>query len=280
VTVLVAGLDGPPADGHPGGRPDALLLARIDPGRGSAAIMSIPRDVMVDAHGGGRVRINDVGGASDLVAMVESQLGIGVDHYAEVTFEGFEALIDHAGGIEVRVDVPVRDTHTGMLLDRPGCVTIDGEQALALVRSRHLEVWDEARGTWVPDTISDLRRVAIQRQLAIAALAGTVDAGAGPLAADRLAGIVTANVTVDSALSLDDVVSIVRAARALSPADVAHATLPVVPDPADVNRLVPDPERAPAAVRAFVVAEPLPGAGSGGLPDEPTLPGGAVVDPC
>jgi hypothetical protein len=116
-----------------------------------------------------------------------------------------------------------------------------------------------------PDTISDLRRVAIQRQLAIAALDDTIDAGAGPLAADRLAGIVTDDVTVDSALSLDGVVSIVRAARALSPADVAHATLPVVPDPADVNRLVPDPKRAPAAVRAFVAAEPLPG---------------AVVDPC
>jgi hypothetical protein len=87
-------------------------------------------------------------------------------------------------------------------------------------------------------------------------------------------------VAVDSALSLDDLVGIVRAARALSPADVAHATLPVVPDPADVNRLVPDPERVPAAVRAFVAAEPLPGADSGGIPDEPTLPGGAAVDPC
>jgi LCP family protein required for cell wall assembly len=279
VTVLVAGLDDPAGEGDAGGRPDALLLARLDPRAGTAALLSIPRDLMVDAPGGGRVRINDIGDQGALVGVVESQLGVGIDHYVAVTYEGFEALVDHAGGIDVRVDVPVRDPHSGMLLGRPGCVTLDGGRALALVRSRHLEVWDEASGTWVPDTISDLRRVTIQRQLVVAALAGVVDEGAGPVAADRLAGIVADNVAVDTALSLDDVVTMVRAAGALAPADVAQATLPVVSDPADVNRLVPDPHRAPAAVRAFLAGEPPP-AGAGELPDAAELPGGAVVDPC
>jgi hypothetical protein len=88
------------------------------------------------------------------------------------------------------------------------------------------------------------------------------------------------HLAVDSALGTDELVALARAAAALDPEQVSSATLPVVPYPADVNRLAADPEAAPATVAPS--GEPLPArdAGAGGPASPEALPGGAVVDPC
>lgn len=114
-TVLVIGLDRRPSDTGPS-RTDTVLLVRIDPRTHRAAFLSIPRDSMmsVPQPGGGwtQDRINtayvynwsskDATAAPKAVmATVERNLGIKVDHY--VTFDQYdsEKLIDAMGGVTI-----------------------------------------------------------------------------------------------------------------------------------------------------------------------------------
>jgi LCP family protein required for cell wall assembly len=285
MTVLVVGTDTRP--GQPSLNSDTVLLARLDPATGSAALLSLPRDLMVEAPGGGApVMINSLvvdHGLGGLVAVVEGQIGIPVDHTVIVGMDGFRSLVDRIGGIEVWVERPLRDRNSGLHLDEPGCVALDGERALALVRSRKVEVMD-ASGAWVSDPLADVRRVATQRHVLLAALAGLRADGVDPVSVDRMAGWALEHVTVDEALDRDDVADLMQAALALDPGRLSQATLPVVPYPGDVNRLAADPVAAPAAVEAFLAGRTL--ADAGGDPvdvlSDPGsgLPGGAFVAGC
>jgi len=288
-TVLVVGTG---ASVHEEGWPETILLARIDPGAGTAALLSLPRDLMVEApDGSGPTMISSLAapnGADGLVAVVETEIGIPVDHVVQVGVDGVVSLVDAVGGIEVWVDVAVRDRSSGLYLDELGCVTLDGEETLALVRSRHAEVLDPATGAWAADPLSDLSRVARQRQVLVAALATLGDGGLDPVTLDRRVDWALDHVVIDAGLGRDDVVRLARAVGALDPASVSSATLPVVPYPADENRLAAHPAAAPAVVAAFVSGGPLPpdGGAAGGAPaDAPStaahpLPGGAVIDAC
>jgi LCP family protein required for cell wall assembly len=256
VTFLLRGVDGVTATGGRAGRSDTLLLARLDPAAGTASVLSVPRDLLVrEPAGATKVRINELPVDSQ-VSAVESQLGVPVDHVVEVDFAGFQALVERAGGVRVRVDAPVRDRVTGLYIDEPGCVTLGGEQALALVRSRHTEVLD-ASGRWVEDPMGDLARTALQRAVLVAALAdlsGRVD----PFSADRLAGWAVEHLSVDESLGADELVDLARSVLALDPAAVTEMLLPVVPAPEDVNRLAVDPAAGPPVIDAFREGTGLP----------------------
>src|SRR5262245_6895576 len=268
VTVLVVGLDGP------GGRGDSVLVARLDPGTGRARLLSLPRDMLVTPPGGGApVRLNTLAGRPDaLVAVVEGQMGIGVDHVVRLDGDAFRALVDQLGGVRVDVPAPVRDRWSGLALDRTGCTTLDGAQALALARARHVEV-RRPDGAWERLPAADLDRMADQRALVLAALA---DLGGrrDPVALNHLVDWAVEHVAVDDALDRGELLRLARAALALGPGDVAGSTLPVRPDPGDPNLLVPDGATARAATRAFVTGAAGP---AGAAPHEPSRP---VVSPC
>jgi polyisoprenyl-teichoic acid--peptidoglycan teichoic acid transferase len=265
VTVLVRGVDartGP----DDAGRSDTLLLARLDPGAGTASLLSLPRDLLVaDPATGAEVRVNELGAGAQ-VAVAESQLGVPVDHVVEVGLDGFRALVDLVGGVEVRVDAAVRDTRSGLFLDELGCVTLDGEEALALVRSRYRETLDDS-GRWVVDPMADLGRAATQRAVVVAALADLAGR-ADPISVDRLAGWLAEHVTVDTALDTGDLADLVRAALAVDPVAVTVAQLPVTTAPGDANRFAVDETLAPVVVDAFRSGEPAP---AGPLEGEPAV---------
>ena len=263
---------------------ETLLLARIDPA-GTVALLSLPRDLMVGApDGSGPVVINAVyatGGLDGLLTVIEGEIGIPVDHVVRVGFDGFVSLVDRVGGIEVSVDTPVRDRSSGLYIDDTGCVSLDGEQALAAARSRRVE-WLDGSGNWVHDPLSDLRRVSTQRQLLIAALAALGDESADPVTLDRHVTWALEHLVVDAGLGSDDLVRMVRSLTSVDPAAVSSASLPVVPYPQDENRLAADPAASPATVEAFVTGRPLPGdpPASEPEPDAAALPGGDIITPC
>ena len=264
VTVLLLGLDRRDA-GEPG-RADTIILARLDPGAGTASLLSIPRDLMVTNSATGQAeRINALAqqDLSNLVAAVETEVGVPVDHVMEVDFAGMTSLVDLVGGIHVRVESPLRDRMSGLAIDRPGCVTLDGEQALALLRSRHLEVQRDS-GDWVPELRSDLGRMEYQRAVAVATLSD-LETRPDPFEANQLADWVAENVTVDDALGVGEIARLIEATLTLDPGSVSQATLPVVLYEPDHNRLAIDPNAAPAAVAAFLDGGPLP--------DEPPIAG-------
>lgn len=143
------------------GRTDTILLVHI-PGLGSATpatMVSIPRDSYVPIPGYGEDKINaafSLGGAPLLAQTVELATGLHLDHYGELGFDGFAALVDAVGGVTMCPVEPINDPLAG--IDLPaGCQLLDGRNALGYVRTR-------------ATPRADLDRMANQRQFMSALL--------------------------------------------------------------------------------------------------------------
>ncbi|WP_370466333.1 LCP family protein [Mycolicibacterium mageritense] len=122
------------------GRTDTILIVHV-PGLGSstpATMVSIPRDSYVPIPGYGEDKINaafSLGGAPLLAQTVEQATGLRLDHYAEIGFDGFAALVDAVGGVTMCPPEPITDPLAG--IDLPaGCQRLDGRNALGYVRTR------------------------------------------------------------------------------------------------------------------------------------------------
>jgi LCP family protein required for cell wall assembly len=121
-------------------RTDTILLVHV-PELGSnspTTMVSIPRDSYVPIPGQGKDKINAAfaaGGATLLTQTVEQATGLRLDHYAEIGFSGFAALVDALGGITVCPTAPIDDPLAGVDLPA-GCQELDGRAALGYVRSR------------------------------------------------------------------------------------------------------------------------------------------------
>jgi LCP family protein required for cell wall assembly len=125
------------------GRSDTIMLIRT--GGGHAARLSIPRDTIVEIPGHGPQKINaahEYGGPAESISVIKNWLGIPINHMVEVNFENFPQLIDAMGGVNYtggcivsKLDGGFADG--GFTLRLPaGTHHIDGEQALALARTR------------------------------------------------------------------------------------------------------------------------------------------------
>ena len=92
--MLLLGTDGRP--GEDTYRADSIILARIDPTQKQATLISVPRDTKVE-YKGETMKINachTVGGAEAMVEAVNELCGVQISNYAEVSFDGMQALID------------------------------------------------------------------------------------------------------------------------------------------------------------------------------------------
>ncbi|MEA2291255.1 MAG: hypothetical protein QOF17_275 [Solirubrobacteraceae bacterium] len=150
-TILVLGSDarakgtkepGATTVGSPS-RSDSILLLRI--GGGKNATLSILRDTVVDIPGHGRGKVNAAyayGGPSLAIQTIEQYLGVQINHLVEVNFENFPALIDALGGVDYTGDCVISRINGGLrnggytLSLKRGTHTLDGQQALALARTR------------------------------------------------------------------------------------------------------------------------------------------------
>lgn len=143
------------------GRTDTIMVVHV-PGLGSSApttMVSLPRDSYVPIPGYGSDKINaafSLGGPQLLAQTVEQATGLHLDHYAEVGFDGFAAVVDALGEVTVCPTEPISDPLAGIELPA-GCQQLGGAQALGFVRSRAT-----AR--------ADLDRMANQRQFMSALL--------------------------------------------------------------------------------------------------------------
>ena len=152
-TILVLGSDArtkgtkePGANVGGPSRSDTILLMRV--GGGRSARLSIPRDTFADIPGHGTDKINAayaLGGPGLAVKTVEQFLGIEINHLVEVNFENFPAFVDSLGGINYtggcvisRINGGYRNGGYTLRLN-PGENHLDGEQALALARTRKNE---------------------------------------------------------------------------------------------------------------------------------------------
>jgi LCP family protein required for cell wall assembly len=217
--------------GNVGGlRSDTMMILRLEPGTERASLLSLPRDLWVPLASGGSQRINSAiqsGGPGELIDTIESYLGIPVHHYIQVDFAGFQELVDVVDGVEVYFANPARDSRSGLDVDETGCVTLDGQQALSYVRSRHLQVYEDGR--WRSDGSADLGRISRQQDFIVRALRRAVDQGVrNPVTLDRLVNAGLDTVTVDDLLTADDFIDLARAFRGFDPGSLDLYSLPVV----------------------------------------------------
>jgi LCP family protein required for cell wall assembly len=220
-----------------GRRGDVILLVRLDPARHQAWMLSIPRDLYVPVAGtGGRAKINAAlgKGPEQLVQTIKADFGIPVSHYLMVDFDGFQAVVDAVGGIRLGFPYPVRDdagghNNSGLLVPTPGCRHLDGEQALALARSRYYQ-YRGADGVWHADPGYDLGRIRRQ-QVLLRALAGQA-LGRGltnPLRANAVLAAVASHLTRDDTLTVGQAVRLAGQFRAFRPGALVGLTIPTVP---------------------------------------------------
>lgn len=239
-----------------GSRSDTIMILRLDRRSGDAALMSVPRDLWVEIPGRGADRINSAyrDGPAGLVRTVRSALLIPVHHYLEIDFNGFKDLIGAVGGVEVCVEYPIRDVHTGLYLAQPGCHLLDPVQSLAYARSRYYEEYID--GEWVGDGRSDLGRVERQQYVVDTALRTALDA---VLADPFLAGEVAASAA--GALRIDAASDLVATAMSLRPAIGAGITrwsLPVRPETIDGKAVLVLTAEAGPLIEWFRGTGPMP----------------------
>jgi polyisoprenyl-teichoic acid--peptidoglycan teichoic acid transferase len=222
--------------GQAGGqRSDVIIVVHLVPAARHAAVLSIPRDLYVPVAGtGGSAKINSAfnRGPGQLVQTIQQSLDIPIHHYLLVNFDGFREVVDALGGISMYFPRPVRDDNnghneSGLNVPRPGCQRLDGEQALALARSRYFQYQDTA-GRWHGDPGTDLGRIRRQQTMVRALAAKAVGRNlANPLRANALVGSVVRSLTKDDRLSIRRAVTLARQFRSFDPGRLTTITLPV-----------------------------------------------------
>ena len=211
-----------------GQRSDTIMVLRLGPGQ-HATLLSIPRDLWVPLASGGMDRINAAfeHGADNLVRTVSAVLGMPIHHFVEVQFAGFRELVEAVDGVTVFFPAPARDTVTGLLVEAPGCVELDGEAALAYVRSRNYESLVDGR--WTGGGAGDLDRISRQQDI-VRRLLGEVRSIRNPATVHRIVTTATENVTLDHELSTREVEQLALRFGAVLPTSLQTQTLPTVFD--------------------------------------------------
>ncbi|HIY95177.1 MAG TPA: LCP family protein [Candidatus Rothia avicola] len=250
--ILVIGSDtragnngayGTAEDAASGARSDVMMLVQVSEDRSNVNVISFPRDLMVDipkctdAETGEvypattETQINESlerGGPGCTVATISNLTGVAIDHFMLVDFNAVKALSSVVGGVEVCVTEPIDDTYSGLKLPA-GTSSVEGEQALAFLRSRH------GFGDG-----SDTARIQAQQSF-LASLLRKVQAEGtltNPAMLLNIAEAITQNVTVDKELTnLGNLVSIGSIFANIDLSKVVFATVPNEPYVYDENKL-------------------------------------------
>jgi LCP family protein required for cell wall assembly len=152
-TLMILGSDIRYGDKEAGVKPrsDTIILVRLDPDKEVIAMMSVPRDLLVDIPGvGTQVKINEAysaGGERLTVKTVKDLLSLDgeefpINHVVTVDFSGFRRAIDFIGCVYTDIDRDYFNDQGGpsgyAVIDiDPGYQKLCGKDALAYVRYRH-----------------------------------------------------------------------------------------------------------------------------------------------
>ena len=223
---------------------DIMMVLHLDPATLTASILSIPRDLFSPMPTGSPVgpyqkmdaALNDgTEGPDNLVKAVQEDLGIPINHFVELNFNGFINSVNALGGINVYFPDPVFDADSLLYIATPGCHHLNGFYALTLVRARHLQ-YDppgdtEPRPYWPYDPESDLARI-VRTHTFIKVVADTAKAKGktNPLTAASFLSAVLKQMTVDSGLK-NQLLKLVLHYRNINVATLPETTLSVT----DVN---------------------------------------------
>ncbi len=220
---------------------DIMMILHLDPAQGTASILSVPRDLFSPMPANSAVGSyqkmdaalnNGADGPDNLVNAIQQDLGIPINHFIELNFNGFINSVNALGGINVYFPDPVFDDQSQLYIGTPGCHHLNGVEALALVRARHLQY--EPKGTkepeydWPYDPESDLARIARTHTfMKIVAQTAKAKGLTDPILAANFISAILAQITVDPGLK-GQMLSLVVQYRDLDVSGVPESTLPTV----------------------------------------------------
>ncbi|HEX3461257.1 MAG TPA: LCP family protein, partial [Acidimicrobiales bacterium] len=146
---------------------DVVMILHLDPANRTVSILSIPRDLFIPnarTTGANKIDAALYQGPTQLVAAIQEDFGIPIQHYVELNFDTFANVVDALGGINMYFPEPVYDAYSGLNVPAAGCVHLDGLHALQVVRARHLQykgpgVTSTDPSDWPAENQSDLARI-------------------------------------------------------------------------------------------------------------------------
>lgn len=222
-------------------------------------MMSIPRDLKVQMPGySGYQKIDAAlseGGPQLSIRVVKQVIGVPVNHYVLMFWQGFFDLVQHVHGVYEQIDRryynPVGDSWTPIDL-QPGYQLLNGNQALEYVRFRHLDT-DIVRESRQQKFILAFRRQA----------SGQIGPTDIPSILDTIAGNLQTDVH-----SASTIIDLGRFLLGLPKGRIVHTTLDVTLGPSYVYTT---PQMIHRSVERFLnpVLAPAPGA--------PTAPAGSDI---
>lgn len=259
---------------------DVNMLVHVSDAPRRVTVVSFPRDLQIgvpsctDENGGttsalSKAPINStygIGGVTCVASTIKKLSGLDIPFAAKASFANVIAITDAIGGVEVCIgEGGLRDLqNTG--IDWPaGPRTIQGIEALQFLRVRH----------GVGDG-SDLARIGNQQQYlsSLTRKLSSEQVLGDPGALLRLANTAVQNITPSESLANPlRIVQLALAAKDVAPSDITFVQFPVVDDPADRNKVVPDQAAAAALWDALAQNRPLELTGDLGAN------GGVVADP-
>ena len=267
------------------------MVIHVNPERQRAVVVSFPRDLWVEipnvpldqnhcsAIQGGKCmsKINSAfsNGPDVVIATLQQNYGIPINHYIEVDFQTFEGVVDAIGEVPIYFPYPTRDDDTGLFTPAPGCHLLDGKSALAYARARHIEYYSYGEGGWfTADATADLARIKRQQDFMrrLASLAVS-ESASNPLIAIDVVNQVVENLRIDENLEKDELLSLAQVFGNVDPNDsnsVRFLTLPARNGSAGtLSVLYVDDESAASVLETLRIDE--------AAPTTTTVPG--VVDP-
>ncbi len=211
-----------------GNRSDVTMILHLDPATRTAALVSIPRDTFVPITGTTNAnRIDDAlnKGPSTLVKTIEADFGIPINHFVGLNFDTFQGIVNSLGGITLDFPDPVKDAYSGLNIPAAGCHHLNGFQALAVVRARHM--YYKQNGVWYYDPTGDISRIHRDHEFLKVLAAQLKPKLHNPLTVNSLIGSVAPQLQVDSGFGLHEMISLALDYRSINPNSVPTATLPV-----------------------------------------------------
>ena len=264
------------------GHSDTTILLHISADRTRAFGVSIPRDSLVVRPGctsSGKIEgmapqslfntAYAVGGRKCVIAAVKYLTGVKVDHFVEVSFLGFQKIVDALGGVTIDACTRLRDPvfHNasgwhGSGLDLPkGVSTLDGKTALQFVRARNINGGD------------DRDRIHRQQQFLSSIIRSASESG---LLTDpgRLVSVLNAvagSLTVDAGLSGDGLNEFLLSIAGMKPSEIQFFSVPTKGAP-DGSSLLWITDEADQMWQAMKDDPPYPPPSSGATPSAPAQP--------
>ncbi len=218
---------------------DVVMILHLNPTNHSVSILSIPRDVFVpNARSDGANKIDAAlyQGPDQLIAAIEEDFGIPIQHFVELNFDSFINVVQALGGIKMYFPEPVYDAYSGLNIQTTGCLSLNGTQALQVVRARHVQYKGPGVTTtdpayWPQEAQSDIARIRRDHEF-LRVLASAVKAKglSNPITDQQLVSGVVGQLTVDSGFSASDMISLVLGYHNVDVGNAPQLTMPVSVD--------------------------------------------------